>query len=283
MAPGSAPTAAPAAPSSIRLLAALSPKCPTRTRATWTAPFARRTTRFSSGAKSRWWTVCRCCIASRRCSKNIRAIWPPRSRAKTARPRMTPRPKCAAPFRCLEIGWIRQVAVPHLHVGTVLEARPQLREVLRIDVSRDVAFAPRREDAGQVADARSGLQHPLADVRLEGAGQPPIETLGAGERIEDIRSGIFVEISGEGKAQDYIDSFEGVLQPDLLAFFVSPAVIIDGRFVDAHASLGQFDGQFRLQSEAVAANRDALQQRSAEGFVAGLHVRKVQVRNDIAH
>src|ERR1035441_381359 len=40
MAPGSAPTAAPAAPSSIRLPAALSPKCPTRTRATRTGPGA---------------------------------------------------------------------------------------------------------------------------------------------------------------------------------------------------------------------------------------------------
>ena len=60
-------------------------------------------------------------------------------------------------------------------------------------------------------------------------------------------------------------------------------MIIDGRFVDPHAAFGQFDGQFRLQSEAIAANGDALQQRSAEGFVAGLHVGQIQVRNDIAH
>src|SRR5256885_8752941 len=54
----------------------------------------------------------------------------------------------------------------------------------------------------------------------------------------------------------------------LLALFVSAAVVSDGDFVDPAAQLGSFDGDLRLEAEAVGSELDFADHVGAKQLVA---------------
>src|SRR5580700_2220086 len=74
-----------------------------------------------------------------------------------------------------------------------------------------------------------------------------------------------------------------VLPTYLFSFAIGSAGIADGHFEDSAAAFGKFDRQFRLYIESRAFERNALEQASANHFVASLHVRQVEIRDDVAH
>ena len=73
------------------------------------------------------------------------------------------------------------------------------------------------------------------------------------------------------------NSTHSVLPINFFAFGVGAAVVGDGDFVDADAATGDFGGDLRFEAEAVFLDGDALEDLASEGFIAGLHVREVEV------
>jgi len=69
---------------------------------------------------------------------------------------------------------------------------------------------------------------------------------------------------------------------DLLALVVGAAVIGDAHLVDPAAAAGELGGDLRLKAEALLTDADRLNDLGAEGLVAGLHVREVQVSEHVA-
>src|SRR5207253_1234111 len=84
-------------------------------------------------------------------------------------------------------------------------------------------------------------------------------------------------------AHDAEERLEGVLEADLLAFFVRAAGVGDGDFVDAPGRpvFGDLRRELRLEPESIRLQLDALQHLAAKDLVAGLHVREVQVREHV--
>jgi len=70
---------------------------------------------------------------------------------------------------------------------------------------------------------------------------------------------------------------KAVLPVDLFAFGVRAAVIGNGDLVNTDTKSGNLGGDLGFKAEAVLFDFDALDNLATEGFVAGLHVRKVQV------
>ena len=91
-----------------------------------------------------------------------------------------------------------------------------------------------------------------------------------------------IDVAREVTAQDHPQRAHRVLGADLLAFVVRAAVITDRHFVNRGLPLGELDGDFGLDAEPVAADRDASRQRQPERLVAGLHVGQVEVRRHVA-
>jgi hypothetical protein len=77
------------------------------------------------------------------------------------------------------------------------------------------------------------------------------------------------------------DRRDGVLPADLLALGDAAAVIADRHFVEADVPLRQLRRQLRLDAEAIAVERRLLQDVGPDGLVAGLHVRQVDVVEDV--
>src|SRR5262249_43021409 len=77
------------------------------------------------------------------------------------------------------------------------------------------------------------------------------------------------------------ECLDAVQSSDLFPFLVGSPVIRDGHLVNAQAALGHLGGYLRLDAEAVAAQRDALEDVQAESLVPSLHVGQVQVRGQV--
>jgi hypothetical protein len=186
-------------------------------------------------------------------------------------------------FEPLEVGRIGRVHPFHFQCLAVGEAVFQAFEMFVVDVGGDVPLSPGNQLSREVAHPGADFQDPVADERCDRLRHPTVEVRGVGECVQDRLVGVRVDVGGEGVAQNHPERLEGVLQADLLSLRVGPAVVADRRFVDLGLSLGELDGDFRLEAEAVRADRDAFQQRRAEGLVTGLHVRQVHVGDDVAH
>jgi len=79
------------------------------------------------------------------------------------------------------------------------------------------------------------------------------------------------------------NSADAVFPIDLFAFGVGAAVVGDGDFVNADAFFGELGCDLGLEAEAVFLDGDGLQNFPAHGFVAGLHIREVQVGEHVGH
>ncbi len=184
------------------------------------------------------------------------------------------------PLEVRRIGRVHPLHLQRLAVGeTVLEPL----QMLTVDIGGDIALPSGDQLPGEIPHASADFQNAPADEGGDGLGHPPVEVRRIGEGIEDRLVGIGIDIRREGVPQNHPERLEGIFQADFLAFLVGAAVVADGGFVDLGLTLGELDGNFGFESEAVRPDGDALQQRSAEGLVAGLHVGKVQVGDHVAH
>src|SRR5258706_4869685 len=81
----------------------------------------------------------------------------------------------------------------------------------------------------------------------------------------------------EAELDDRPERRDAIERADLLAFVVGPPAVGDRHLVDAAAELRDLRGDLRLEVEAVRADADLLEHRTAEHLVARLHVGEVQV------
>ncbi len=81
---------------------------------------------------------------------------------------------------------------------------------------------------------------------------------------------------------DREESVEGVNQADLFALVICTATVADWYFVNTGPPFCKLDREFRLKPKSVARQGNTLEQRCADGFIAGFHVREVQVTDQIA-
>ena len=72
-----------------------------------------------------------------------------------------------------------------------------------------------------------------------------------------------------------------ILPGDFLALSIRPPGITDRQFENSRIPFCQLDGDFRLESESVALQRNAFQQVRPDHLVAGFHVRQIQVGDDV--
>src|SRR5499427_1149321 len=145
-----------------------------------------------------------------------------------------------------------EVAAADLQIGPPAKTHALAGEVLVVDIGGYVVLAAAGELLGHVTDAGAEFQHPLAEVGTDGVGHPPVEAFRAGERIQNVRAGIAVDVAGEVAAYDHPQRADGVFGADFLAFLVGAAVIADGDLVDGGLPFGELDGDFGLDAEAVA-------------------------------
>src|SRR5260370_24094310 len=96
------------------------------------------------------------------------------------------------------------------------------------------------------------------------------------------RSILGVNVVGIAKPENCDDRAKAVLPANLLAFLIGAAGVTNGNLKNARAALGELDGNFRLDSKALADKRHALQQCGSNHLVTGFHVGEIEVRDDIA-
>lgn len=122
----------------------------------------------------------------------------------------------------------------------------------------------------------------LFDKRANDVGHPSVKSLGLGHGLEDIRPAVvFMEIVFEGVFEEDAKGMEPVFPCDFFAFFVGAAVIIDGDFVDAEFSFGDFEGDLGFKAETFGADGDAFEDLGAKGFVARFHVCEVEIGDGV--
>ena len=87
----------------------------------------------------------------------------------------------------------------------------------------------------------------------------------------------------EGILDDTPDGADAVFPIDLLTLRVGAPVVGDRDLVNKNALFGELGGDFGLESEAVFLNVNGLNNFPPHGFVAGLHIRKVQISEHVGH
>src|SRR5262245_6215089 len=90
-----------------------------------------------------------------------------------------------------------------------------------------------------------------------------------------------VDVVRKGKLCDRKQCPKTILPINLLSFLVSSSRIANGNLENSRIPLCQFDRDLRLQSEIIRFDRYRLQQLRSYRFVASLHIREVQIRDDI--
>src|SRR5580658_2906806 len=123
------------------------------------------------------------------------------------------------------------------------------------DVKKFTAHQARRD----VPNPGAQLEYRVPQVRAKNAGQPAQILRRAGEIVEKgAAEGLDVQIVDQPETQNYAERFHAVLPTDFLAFFIRPAVIADGNFVNAQLALGALHGDLRLKTKAVRSDGNAL-------------------------
>jgi hypothetical protein len=87
----------------------------------------------------------------------------------------------------------------------------------------------------------------------------------------------------EGILDDTPDGANAVFPIDLLTLRVCAPVVGDRDLVNPDALFGELGGDFGLEAKAIFLDRDGLNDFPPNGFVAGLHIRKVQVGKHVRH
>src|SRR5262249_1953687 len=83
------------------------------------------------------------------------------------------------------------------------------------------------------------------------------------------------------KADNAPKGLHSVFPGDFLAFLVSATSVGDRHFVYAPVSFCYFRSNFRFETEAIRFEGNSLQDFASENLVAGLHVGKLQVGENV--
>ncbi len=89
--------------------------------------------------------------------------------------------------------------------------------------------------------------------------------------------GVAGDLAQQAVFQDAADGADAVFPADFFAFGVGAAVVGDGDFVDAGAGAGDLGDELGFDAEAVFLELYGLDEFAFENFVAGLHVREVEI------
>ena len=174
-----------------------------------------------------------------------------------------------------------EIESPDRHVRVWIEEVMKNLQVLGLEVGGDHALAAQQK-ASHVAHPGADLEHAAPDVGLELLPHPAVVTGDLLHALQDAVSGALVFlVVDEGVAQDRRDRGEAVLPADLLAFPIVAAVVGNGDLVYPKAEAGDLGGDLGLDAEAVRAQPHALHHLARHHFVAGLHVGKVQVGDEV--
>src|SRR5262249_41173552 len=112
----------------------------------------------------------------------------------------------------------------------------------------------------QVSCTSAKLQHATTNKRCNSVKHPTIETPGKRYRVKDLLARILINILGQTMSDNLEHRVESVNQSDFLPFLIRPSTVTDRHFVNSGAPFSQFNCQFRLKSEPVACQRNALKQ-----------------------
>ena len=90
------------------------------------------------------------------------------------------------------------------------------------------------------------------------------------------------DLVGERITENGPQRANAIFPIDFFSFGVGSSGITDGHFKNAAAAFGELDGEFRLDVEGGAVQRNAFQQVRAHHLVAGFHVCQVEVADHVA-
>src|SRR5665213_723350 len=159
---------------------------------------------------------------------------------------------------------VRCVERPDPHGRAVPEPVPEAVEILTFDIGCNVERPARAEMPAEIPRARSDFENPAAGVGGNRVRQPAIELRREGKRVENRMPRIVVKPAGEARPEDDPYGLERVAQTDLLAILISPAMVADGRFVNAGFAPRELDGQFGFDAETVALDGNRFHERGPE-------------------
>src|SRR4051812_37715659 len=104
---------------------------------------------------------------------------------------------------------------------------------------------------GDIANSATDLKHAISTIIADCIGQPSVVSRRVREPSQHLAA-IFVlnvYVIGCSEPQNCPECAEAIFPIDLFAFFVSPARVTNRYFVNSGATLGKFNGQFRLYPE----------------------------------
>src|SRR5438552_13085882 len=136
----------------------------------------------------------------------------------------------------------------------------QSSQVLTLDIRCDVKFPSRTENSRQVSHSGAKFQNAAADKGLNHFDHPVVESPGKRHRMQYLLAGVFIYIVRYAEPQNREERVERIAQTDLFAFFVSAAAIADRHLENACATFSQLYRDFRLESESIACQGNALEQ-----------------------
>src|SRR5579859_5863450 len=132
-------------------------------------------------------------------------------------------------------------------------------QIKRVFLAGNIKQAPAHETRRDITDAGAGFQDRVSQERPQYARQPAQVLRRASEIVQEgatVWRG--VEVVDQPELHHHAQRLDPVLPSDLLALFVSAAVIADRDFIDPQLALGRFHDDFRLKAEAVGADGNAL-------------------------
>src|SRR5438132_4259438 len=152
-------------------------------------------------------------------------------------------------LQVLEIGGAFGIQLAHTDVRRAQEAIAERVQVERVFLARHVKQPAAHETRRDIANAGAGLEYRVSDKRPQYAHQPAQVLRRTGEVVQDgaaVRGG--VEVVDQPELQHHTKRPDSVLPADLLALFVSAAVITDRDFVDPQLALRRFHDDFGFEA-----------------------------------
>ena len=138
-------------------------------------------------------------------------------------------------------------------------------------------FPSWQELAGKIAHPHSNLEETPADLWPNRVRYPAVKIRRIGKGIQNVLVAGNINISRERGLQDQPEGLEGGLESNPFAFVISVAAIADRRLVNASLPFRQFQCDPGFESETLAPEWNTLQERGAKGFVAGFHIREIEI------
>ena len=175
------------------------------------------------------------------------------------------------------------VGITHAHVWPVQADIFKIRQVQRINVAGPIHPA-RNQLQCQIANACADFQYFFSRIGTDDVGHPLGEARRTVQAAEDLApvNVLGINVVGKTEPENREDGAEAIHPVNLFPFLIRAAGISDGNLKNARATLGELDGNLRLDFKTLADKRDAFQQCRSNHLVTGFHIGEIEVRNDIA-